>query len=283
MPVLGPFGTPTSVTQRLGPSPDAIAAFTDFAARDARPGESWFDDLQPPVSGDGTVPLDSSVEMFVGDPRVTLKPFTRGGNTQGLVGHTDLLSNFEVQKTILETLGVTFQPSNISTDRHGPSGYAISMSAFIDPVEGFVVDGLGRRLGFTTATGAVTEIPDSVWFGNVSGIGFVLGPVEEPLMLQLAGRGEPYYVMVSLNQGSRAGGLVDVGFLAPGASLVLPIPTSHSGIQITAPAPGSQLPSARPRRSRSSGPRWRGRRSTGSSSRGRTDASPIRAAAAPTW
>ncbi|HEU4370293.1 MAG TPA: hypothetical protein VFV05_18885 [Methylomirabilota bacterium] len=54
------------------------------------------------------------------------------------------------------------------------------------------MDGQGRRLGFSAATGPLTEIPGSVWFGNADGIGWIFGPVELPLTLQLTGLGQSY-------------------------------------------------------------------------------------------
>ena len=102
------------------------------------------------------------------------------------------------------------------------------LNFILDPVEGFVIDGQGRRLGYTTATGALAEIPGSVWFGNADGIGWALGPVEGPLSVSLTGLGEDYYVMLSEHSGAAAGGLIRDGFLAAGEQIDLPLATVDS-------------------------------------------------------
>jgi len=71
-----------------------------------------------------------------------------------------------------------------------------------------VVDGAGRRLGYT-GSGTVTEIPNSVWFGGADGRGWVLGPLQEPVSVQLTGRGEPHYVMLNGEQSGAVGGVIN--------------------------------------------------------------------------
>lgn len=253
--------TPTSVVQRTGPAGSngqyfglgsislyPIANFTHATpSRDALPGEVWYDDILAPVSGDGTVPLDSSRDQFVGDSRFTLMPFTQGGNTVGKVGHTDLPYNVNVQKAILQTLGAPFKdPDDISVGEAGYGfsavGCAVGTSAIgpgglgtggcasfgLDPVEGFMVDAQGRRLGFSAATGAVTEIPGSVWFGNTEGMGWVFGPVEQPLTVELTGLGKNYYVSASVISPTGSSGITDQGTLAVGASRVVAIPATSA-------------------------------------------------------
>ena len=227
-------GTPKLVIQRFGPARDVIASFADFLARDAHPNEIYFEDVQPLASGDGTVPLISCFDTFAGDARVHLTSFTMGagGNTSDSVGHVALMSNRDVQKAILNALGVPFRdPADIKT---GLANLSATLACAVqgclnflaDPVEGILVDGQGRRLGYSAATGPLTEIPDSVWFGQADGIGWAFGAPEEPLSLQLRGLGGPYYVAVSALSPTRVGGLIDSGFLAPGAPKVLPIPLS---------------------------------------------------------
>lgn len=54
------------------------------------------------------------------------------------------------------------------------------ISVISDPAETILVDGLGRRLGYSQATGVLTEIPGSTWFGEADGFGFVTGAVATP-------------------------------------------------------------------------------------------------------
>jgi hypothetical protein len=239
--------TPTAVVEKVGPvgGTDAIAPFSDFGARDAQPGEVWYDDIVAPVSGDGTVPLDSSAGQFVGDSRVTLKPFAKGTNTSKDVSHLGLMYNSDVQKDILGILGASFVDTDISTTLHSAIVSPWStvgivaadiiggniLGAIFDPVEGFVVDGQGRRLGYSALTGPVTEIPRSVWFGNTDGMGWVFEPLVGPVELQLSGLGGSYYVLASVISPGGSSGLIDQGVLEAGASRVLPVPFGAPDLQ----------------------------------------------------
>jgi Ca2+-binding RTX toxin-like protein len=115
--------TETTVTKQVGKQSgffSTILPFTDFVAREPEPEEIWYQNNVREKNGDGTVPLESSVGQFIDDPirsnKIKLKPFTKGINTEDTVGHTDLVSNVDVQNLILSTLGVPFQLDQISTD-----------------------------------------------------------------------------------------------------------------------------------------------------------------------
>ena len=207
--VLGPLsGTPTATVERTGPDGGplgfrSVARFSEFLSHDAAAGEVWYDDVLAPVSGDGTVPIASSAEQFLGDDRVTLRAFTQGGNTTESVSHTDLMFNRDVQELILQTLGADFESTDISSGKATP-GYGVAcaitgcVNFTLDPVEGFLVDGLGRRLGFSAATGPRAEIPGSVWFGGADGTGWIFAPPTRPLTLDLAGLGADYLASVTM-------------------------------------------------------------------------------------
>lgn len=231
--------TPTQVVRAVGPGPviplpgsRPIAGFTDFIARTAGFGEVYYRDITHPDSGDGTVPLESSIGQFLFDPRVRLLPFTEGGNTTFSVKHVDLMFNPDVQRAVLQTLSASFDdPQDLSTGLAGvslgvPCAITGCLNFILDPVEGFVVDGSGRRLGFTTATGARTEIPGSIWFGGVDGIGWIFGPIQEPLSVQLTGLGGYYYVQVSRESVTGATGVTLEGVLLAGEPLAVPIPAT---------------------------------------------------------
>src|SRR5262249_14310474 len=119
------------------------------------------------------------------------------------VGHTGILQTPEVEQEILHQLG-----QDISLDRASTgSGFAWSSSAkpalamFLDPVDGFLVDGNGERLGFSHAAGSLAEIPGSSYFGDENGTGFVLGnAVVGPLRLELTGVGGPFFASVRYSE-----------------------------------------------------------------------------------
>jgi Tol biopolymer transport system component len=222
--------TPTLVREILSGGDDAVLNFDDYAADDVPVGTSWFMELLGLLGGDGTVPEMSAFGQFIGDRRVSLKQMTTGKTD-----HVGLMSNPDVQKAILQTIGASFKNSDISIVLAQDQAL-LALSATFDPVDGFVVDGAGRRLGFSESTGPVTEIPGSLWFGNADGMGWVFGPVQQPLRLELTGRGEPYYVIVAVETEQGNGGVVDSGFLALGAERELPI--------VIGPATPNQAPLA---------------------------------------
>jgi HYR domain len=253
--------TPTTVVQDVGPTftppgfSHPIAKFVDNIGRDAGSNEIYYRDVTVANGGDGTVPLVSSAQQFLNDPRVTLLPFTKGSNTASDVAHTALPYNPDVQQTILDILGVSCPAPGctISTNQHslglnGATQCAVGCSNFgLDPVEGFLIDAQGRRLGFSAATGPLSEIPGSVWFGNAEGMGWIFGPVEEPVTVELSGLGQDYYVDATVLSPAGAAGVIDRGVLALGAGKVLPLPLAGSTtIADTIPPVSAAAPSTLP-------------------------------------
>ncbi|MBE9107004.1 hypothetical protein IQ229_19345 [Nostoc cf. edaphicum LEGE 07299] len=183
------------------------------------------------------MPLKSAMEQFNYYPRanIQLKPFIQGneqiqGNTDESVNHSPLMHNTDVQKLILKTLNVNLDEDSIST------GLATNISfdlveaigkILFDPVEGFLVDGQGRRLGYTQATGPVTEIPNSFWLGDTEGIGWIAGQVEGPVTLQLTGTGEEYLVSVAVETSTGPAAIEVQGFLAQGEQQTFNIPVNN--------------------------------------------------------
>lgn len=163
--------------------------------------------------GDGTVPKISSVGQFLDDSRVRKIRVAVGSH-----GHTALPSNATVQKTILNILGAKWSNSDISTSLAGVSRHAL-WAAWIDPVDMLLVDSKGRRFGYLSGSGPITEIPGSVWFGGNDGIGWINSEVDLPLTVQLSGQGGDYAVGVSGLQGKYLGGFEKSGNLATGKRL----------------------------------------------------------------
>ena len=226
--------TPVAMALRAGPDISSVLAdihsFRDKAlGRKADFDEEWYSPITCPACGDGTVPLESSQGQFLGDPRIEqperrikLLPFTRLVNTKSAVGHTALLSNPDVQAAILRELSRPIPRSDISTDA-ATTKIRTAISIFLDPVEGFVIDGQGRRLGYTSETGALTEIPNSVYFGDRDGIGWIMGSIVPPLTLQLTGLGADHFVELAGVAGVTAFGVESRGYLAPGETRSLPV------------------------------------------------------------
>ncbi len=217
-------GTPVTVQEKVGPSTlfDPLYSFRDTLDRQPEADEVWYQQNTCNACGDETVPLDSSLGQFVGDSRVKLLPFTKGDNTSGKVGHTELLSNADVQAAILRELRQPVDRQKISTDK-AKHGLTNMLNLLLDPVEGFLVDGQGRRLGYSTATGVLTEIPGSVYFGERDGMGWIFEPLAAPLRLELTGVGADHFAEVSGFGGVTEFGIDSRGFLAAGQAKNLPV------------------------------------------------------------
>ncbi|HAZ49458.1 MAG TPA: hypothetical protein DDW76_25145 [Cyanobacteria bacterium UBA11369] len=200
-------------TQQFDEQPKpTIQSFTNFKSR--VPEAVWYEDNKTntdELTGDDTVPVSSSFEPFNSD-KVQHKGF-------GNVGHTKLPSDRDVQEYILETLGVQLEDGKKVDSSSGLPDLLTLLRTIhfsIDPVEGFLIDSTGKRLGYSQATGPLNEIPNSVWFGDNEGFGWVFGSVDEPVKLELTGLGEDHYVQVSAQQENKVGGVESSGFLAKG-------------------------------------------------------------------
>ena len=200
-----------------------------FFTRPPIPGEIWYEEKTGEIEdADGTVVLESAKGIFDKFPKdkVIAQPFPG-------VGHGDLPYNKDIQKFILERLGINLKEEFISQSLRPTfnvdllNGSSLLHSIIFDPVEGFLVDGQGRRLGYTNAIGAVTEIPGSFWLGETDGIGFISDLVEGPLQLELTGLGEDYYVSVAMETEDGSAGIESEGFLAAGEQLTLDIPVNN--------------------------------------------------------
>ena len=186
-------------------------------------------------TGDGTVPLKSELGGFTSDTdEVTLLGYTQGGNTQGAVDHSGIVSNPDVEQKILEMFGDDIDPSKISTG-HGIdlAGAKNIVSLVVDPVQAIVTDASGNRLGYTDATGPLAEIPNSEYIGGADGFGLISGPVTMPLTVTLTGLGGSYTLGFGGVEGTAYGGVDLAGTLAD-AEQTVPIPfEAWPGITVT--------------------------------------------------
>ena len=193
--------------------------------------EKFYEDVDPDDdprfsaemhAGDGTVPTESAIGLFRGEVAAIARGFTTEATgsatlatgeateaTGEATDHTGLMSNSAVQVRILQSLGIAALREDMTTNLDGVDlgdvGTAIVTFRF-DPVEGFVRDGLGRRLGWTAATGPLEEIPGSFFFGGENGLGWIVGSVVQPLTLEVSGQGGPHFVDVSVEAGGFTGG-----------------------------------------------------------------------------
>ena len=110
-----------------------IVPFDNFPGRHAGSNEKWYQDAAAEAKGDGTVPAKSSQEQFVGDSRVQTVKFrtadaTGPGNTDGDISHDGLVSNKDVQRTVLDTLGKSVPDDQIITQGSGAQPDRIAAS-----------------------------------------------------------------------------------------------------------------------------------------------------------
>jgi len=205
------------VRHREGAASNVVFRLDNFAESDVPEGLIWYQGVTASV-GDGTVPRESSVGQFINDNRIK-----RYRVTNEDVTHTGLMSNFDVQTEILDTLDAEWKIEHISEGLARESTERALWNAYIDPVDMVIVDGSGRRFGYTAATGPITEIPNSVWFGGDQGIGWIFGRVTPPLHVELTGHGEAYHVQVSGAQTNMHGGYEASGFLNAGEEISAPV------------------------------------------------------------
>jgi hypothetical protein len=196
----------------------------------------------PRAKGDGTVPAFSAIGLplpnpfdvdigvpGVPKPKVNWRRFTTDANslhatiTSDDNDHTGLPSGREVQQTILARLSRPISSDDVS---HTPSwakyGWGnIFRVMTTDPVETLFVDSQGRRLGWTAATGPLNEIPNSVYWGDSTGIGFIYETDPGALTMHLAPLGDGQY-LVSIGDGNNT--LDYAGTLAAGETREITIP-----------------------------------------------------------
>jgi hypothetical protein len=100
------------------------------------------------------------------------------------------------------------------------------MSVVFDPVDGYVVDEQGRRLGYTPQGGRLNEIPGSFWMGDDegSGVAFIIGNKPVTATLQLIGKGLPYRVIAEITGPGGITGTDQSGTLGLGQALTLSLP-----------------------------------------------------------
>lgn len=208
-----------------------ILPLDEFFSVPPEEGQLWYEDRRGEVDtqGDKTVPALSAIGTFGSNNRPNIRP----PEDFSSVTHSQQPFDRDVQKFILETLGINLKEEFISTNLNNNSldlfsainnGYNFAGAIILDPVEGFLVDGQARRLGYSEATGAITEIPGSFWLGEEDGIGFFPEPVEGSFQLELTGLDEDYFVSIALETDNSPAGIELEGFLNAGEQIIVDVP-----------------------------------------------------------
>ena len=215
--------TVTSTTEEVGPNGDpgdtTLFPFGAILPQVPAAGQVWYLDQNTSL-GDGTVPVSSS-DPFAGD--VNVEQHLIPG-----VGHQDLTAVSGSQEEVLGALGLN--TTSYSALIHTGSDLALKLgslevfaSLVIDPVGAILTDLQGQRLGYTTQTGVLDEIPNSVFLGDDSaGLGIIFGNGPGPVQLQLIGEGQPYTVYIQGNDGTGAFGNSVTGMLSNGQTQMVP-------------------------------------------------------------
>ncbi|MBX7214451.1 MAG: hypothetical protein K1X39_10615 [Thermoflexales bacterium] len=112
-------------------------------------------------------------------------------------------------------------------------------SIIFDPVDGYVVDEHGRRVGQGAVEGPLQEIPDSLWIGDGAGSGIALinGHRPQALTVNLVGRGQPYRIDAAIRGPGGYTQTVTTGTLGVGQplSFTLEIPAEVGAWDATWP------------------------------------------------
>ena len=197
-----------------------------------------------PNTGDGTVPdfsafPDGGAGNDGSDPTINfngIKNVTGEPQYGADFTHTGMFSLTRINQLVVQNLGSSISPGNVATGLELGSASALGTAYYttlgagsvlgfdIDPVQGFLVDAKGKRLGYSTATGAVTEIPGSQWYGGENGFGIIVGAVAQPVHVALIGAGGSYYVSVQGYEGNTTVSVQSSGSLASGSQLSVALP-----------------------------------------------------------
>ena len=132
---------------------NAIQSFTDWLRTSVSEGTIWYNDFPSGENnGDETVPTVSAAGQFQNDSRAIKIPCYESN-------HTGMVTTIEMQSHILNILNVNYDQNQIVTGSWKNWGNIINIIS--DPVELFLIDGNGSRLGYSNSTGKVTEIANS--------------------------------------------------------------------------------------------------------------------------
>ncbi|HRQ73341.1 MAG TPA: hypothetical protein PLU35_09970 [Phycisphaerales bacterium] len=192
-------------------------------------GEVWWSDLDSSAgpaghgAGDGTVPKWSAIGPFEGSPLGRRHEF-RDTN------HGQIMNGEKPQRIMLRELGLP--TLFVSTGKYIDSLWDLIcncnhlkgwLAIVVDPVEAFIVDSQGRRLGWTAATGPLAEIPGSIYWGGADGIGWIFGDIPADLTLHLIGIEPDHLVTIVGATGGQPFSLVSEGAIGVGESRVLSV------------------------------------------------------------
>ncbi len=230
--------TTTGVVQRIG-SGGSVVPFDDYTSVPTFPGQIWYQQQKTPNSGDGTVPTASLVSNFANNPdRVTLMPFS-SNDPLLKVDHLGIVANPNVEAAILDVIDPTHTGAISSGHSYDLDTLKYILNINIDPVQAVLTDTDGKRLGYTQATGVLAEIPNSVYFGQGDGIGWVLGPTAGTPSLNLTGPRRELFGLRGRPHGLRPGSAFpQQGTLAAGQKLTRRFPsTSRRPARRSPPAP----------------------------------------------
>lgn len=167
------------------------------SARAPLPGELWWIDRftrpgQPAPGGDATVPVMSSHDLFFSHPIVHIVEQSEPGNP---IDHSEINRLPDSQLDVMRVLGV---PSGgFIFNGEPPLAAGTYLAAFAwDPVEAYLEDAQGRRVGWTEATGTLAEIPGVVIFGGADGFAIIPGDIG-PLTLHIRGIDDTFAINLS--------------------------------------------------------------------------------------
>ncbi|MEX0330671.1 MAG: right-handed parallel beta-helix repeat-containing protein [Puniceicoccaceae bacterium] len=161
---------------------DLVTNFDEFYGHQPEQGETWHRWLTTPVSGDGTVPTQSSYDQFDRDPnreRFTFlhitEPLLDADNAiiAESIGHTGLMANRQFQIGLLDNLDLLsgYDPTKISTTLANPiyeTLFKVIGLQILDPIELFEQADWTEITEFAINQGIRLGLNEvSQWLGNI--------------------------------------------------------------------------------------------------------------------
>lgn len=170
-------------------------------SRAALANERWWTDLHGHGSsagvGDGTVPLISAGGVFDGHPLARVHARTENHWIWGALNHSTINTDEATQRLVLREFGLPLR--DVETGRYNwqlPTAFN-GLWYLWDPVESYIEDDQGRRVGWTEAEGTLAEIPGAIVFGGADGLAFIPGDVG-PVTLHVRGIEDRFGVAISV-------------------------------------------------------------------------------------
>ncbi|MEM6314727.1 MAG: hypothetical protein AAF743_11595, partial [Planctomycetota bacterium] len=231
-------------TTQINPNPLTIFRMEDYTPSRPMPGDAFFDDVFVSDNGDGTVPLASSIDQFLGDDRAEVLLYVETGLVNQLFppespadnvtirladgppDHLNLLVDGQSRRDIIRAVGAE-PPFLVQRVFYTEQVLNIIGAVNVDPVSAVVNAPDGTPLVGVDPQGEPVVADGTRYVGGTDGFGLIFDSAVEPgdelsVDLTAIDDGGPYRVGIAQTNGGIGGGeFVDT--LDAGESVTEPV------------------------------------------------------------